>query len=98
MKKLVILDSSSNEVHTYTILSEVQITEEYLATLGFNVSNCTWLSGDLKVINSSTILTGNETAPIPLTKWQEWYWKKGGKEKVDSYRYIKEYERTKNKK
>lgn len=97
IKKLVILDSITNEVHIYDILPEVKITEDYLSKLGFKPDNCNWLSGDLKVIKCNTILTGKEEAPIALTHWQEWYWRKGGREKIQATRDIRDYNNYKNK-
>ena len=30
--------------------------------------------------------------------WKDWYWNKGGREKVQTKRYIREYERERKKK
>lgn len=30
--------------------------------------------------------------------WKDWYWNKGGREKVQAKRYIREYERERSKK
>ena len=30
---------------------------------------------------------------IKLSKWMDWYWNKGGREKVQARRYINEYKR-----
>lgn len=30
--------------------------------------------------------------------WKDWYWNKGGREKVQAKRYIREYERLRSKK
>lgn len=96
MEKLVILDKASREIHVYDADPGMRADEEYLRTIGFDPSHCEWMSGDLKVIRHRTALTGNETAPPPLSHWQEWYWRKGGKEKIDASRYINEYERRRN--
>jgi len=29
--------------------------------------------------------------------WMDWYWNRGGREKVQARRYIREYERERNK-
>ena len=29
--------------------------------------------------------------------WRDWYWHRGGREKVQAKRYIREYERTRKK-
>ena len=29
--------------------------------------------------------------------WMDWYWNRGGREKVQAKRYIREYEKTKKK-
>ena len=31
----------------------------------------------------------------PAGYWKEWYWKKGGRSKVQARRYIREYEKMK---
>lgn len=49
MKKLIILDYSSGEVHIYFVNNELTIDEEYIENLGFHTDECEWMFGNLSI-------------------------------------------------
>lgn len=98
MEKLVVLDYRTSEVHLFKAQPGIETNEDYLDRLGFNHSEVEWISGDLKIIShSNVVLDGSETSRPSLSKWNNWYWNKGGKDKVQARRKITEYNRYKRK-
>ena len=57
MEDLIILDYSTNKVHTYFLSRSEPITETYIADLGFDPNNCHWMAGDIEFINHAIVLT-----------------------------------------
>lgn len=57
MQNLVILDYSTASVHTYMLSRAEPITLEYICELGFNPSNCNWMTGEIEFINHDIVLT-----------------------------------------
>jgi hypothetical protein len=56
MEKLVVLDYSTGTVHVHNIEREDPITDEYIQDLGYNVSDCYWMAGDVEFINHKGVL------------------------------------------
>jgi hypothetical protein len=56
MEKLVVLDYSTGTVHVYNLEREDPITDEYIQDLGYNVSDCYWMAGDVEFINHKGVL------------------------------------------
>lgn len=57
MQNLVILDYSTASVHTYMLSRAEPITLEYICELGFNPSNCNWMTGEIEFVNHDIVLT-----------------------------------------
>lgn len=52
MKKLVVMDYSSSEIHVYKCDNSVEINDEYIENLGHHVSECAWMFGKgIDIIN-----------------------------------------------
>ena len=43
MGKLIILDYADGSVHIYDVQPGVDITDEYVDNLGFNLNTCSWM-------------------------------------------------------
>lgn len=56
MEKLIILEFSTGIVHIYDIERSEPIDEEYIENLGYHVSDCHWMSGDIEIIQHKGIL------------------------------------------
>lgn len=46
MKKLVVLDYSDASVHIFDVLPDIEVDDEYVDSIGFNMSNCYWMLSD----------------------------------------------------
>lgn len=46
MKKLVVLDYSDASVHIFDVLPGIEVDDEYVTSIGFNLSNCDWMISD----------------------------------------------------
>lgn len=57
MEDLIILDYSTNKVHTYFLSRSEPITETYIAELGFDPNSCHWMAGEVEFINHAIVLT-----------------------------------------
>jgi hypothetical protein len=56
MEKLVILDYSTNTVHIHNIDTDLEISDEYVDSIGYNISNCYYIAGDIEIIEHQGIL------------------------------------------
>lgn len=57
MEQLVILDYTNATVDIYDIDPEVDITDDYIDSLGHNPNNCFWMIGeDIEVIKHRYLL------------------------------------------
>lgn len=56
MEKLIILEFSTNIVHIYDIERSEPIDEKYIENLGYKVSDCHWMAGDIEIIQHKGIL------------------------------------------
>lgn len=56
MEKLVILDYSTNTVHIYNIDADLEISDEYVDSIGYNINNCYYIAGDIEIIEHQGIL------------------------------------------
>lgn len=50
MEKLIILEFSTGIVHIYDIERSEPIDEEYIENLGYKVSDCHWMAGEMEII------------------------------------------------
>ena len=46
MKKLILIDYSTNAVDIWDVTPSVRIDEEYLEDHGYHTSNCSWMLAD----------------------------------------------------
>ena len=46
MKELVILNYNKSEVHFYNVDYDTDINEDYIKSLGYNIDECSWMSGE----------------------------------------------------
>lgn len=56
MEKLIILEFSTGIAHIYDIERSEPVDEEYIENLGYKVSDCHWMSGDIEIIQHKGIL------------------------------------------
>ncbi len=56
METLVILDYSTPSVHFYNISPSVVVDEEYIESLGFHLSSCSWMTGNMDIFHHKGIL------------------------------------------
>lgn len=49
MRKLVILDFSTLETHIYDIREETIVDETFIEHLGYNLSECQWMVGNMYI-------------------------------------------------
>ena len=55
-EQLVVLDYSTGTVNFYNIDKKAKIDDEYISSLGFSLSECYWMTGNIDVINHTRIL------------------------------------------
>lgn len=56
MKTLVVLDYGMSMVHFYNVVTDVEINDEYIKKLGFNLDQVSYICGDLEVFKHKGIL------------------------------------------
>ena len=56
MKKLIIVDYSNNAIHIHNIDSNLEVTDEYVNSLGYGVNNCYWIAGNVDIIVHKGVL------------------------------------------
>lgn len=56
MKKLVVIDYVTNTVHIHSIDKNLEITDEYVDSLGYGVNNCYYIAGDIDIIEHQGVL------------------------------------------
>lgn len=56
MKTLVVLDYGMSMVHFYNVVTDVEINDEYIEELGFNLDQVSYICGDLDVFKHKGIL------------------------------------------
>ena len=49
MNKLIILEHSDGSVHIYDVAVSTKVNEEYIENLGFNLSEISWMYGNLSI-------------------------------------------------
>ena len=47
MRKLVVIDTAKKQVHCYTVGNYLQVDDNYISGLGFNLNDCSWACGEL---------------------------------------------------
>lgn len=56
MKKLVVIDYVNNTVHIHSIDENLEITDEYVDSLGYGITSCYYIAGDIDIIEHLGIL------------------------------------------
>lgn len=47
MKKLIIIHYPSSTIHVFKLERETPVDEEYIESLGFSLSECHWIAGEV---------------------------------------------------
>ena len=50
MRRLVVIDTAKGKVHCYTVGNYVEVDDEYVSNMGFNLNDCSWACGDFDFI------------------------------------------------
>lgn len=56
MKKLVVIDYSTNKVHLYNIDRKAPIDDDYIESIGHNTNQCYWIAGNIEILKHSGVL------------------------------------------